>query len=61
MSTHYYNLIITSPQMDHTITQYVLNPRGEAVGFFLTNRLIDERVEIMERLMNEYETQFVRI
>jgi len=44
--------------MDHTITQYVLNPRGDVVGFFLTNRLIDERVEIMQRLMSEYDVEF---
>jgi protein SCO1/2 len=32
--------------LDHTVTQYIIDPEGKTVGYFLSNRGLEERVPI---------------
>ena len=33
--------------LDHTVTQYLLNPDGKCVGYFMSNRGLEDRVKIL--------------
>ena len=40
--------------LDHTVTQYVINPDGKTVGYFMSNRGLEERVAILLGHVDRY-------
>ena len=40
--------------LDHTVTQYIINPEGKTVGYFMSNRDLDERVPIFLDHVQKY-------
>ncbi|KAL5252730.1 hypothetical protein ACHWQZ_G015479 [Mnemiopsis leidyi] len=40
--------------LDHTVTQYIINPEGKTVGYFMSNRNLEERVPIFLDHVQKY-------
>jgi len=40
--------------LDHTVTQYIINPEGKTVGYFMSNRTLEERVPIFLDHVKKY-------
>ena len=41
--------------LDHTVTQYLINPNGKCVGYFMSNRGLDDRVKILLDHVTNYD------
>lgn len=40
--------------LDHTVTQYLVNPEGKTVGYFMSNRSLEERIPILLDYVTKY-------